>query len=205
IGTVKKRAAPLPPPGGSHSRSPSDPNPSYQNTLNHHKRSPSTDSSRTSLVHHLAGAKLVIPPGEIPTLKSTGIDKTGGSMVQRPRGPPPPAPPASSRLSNGQSTESIASLTSDIEAAVSAANPQPYFYCPLEDKPVVVGSSGGGCRALYDCLADNEDELSFREGDIILVTSASTQDENWMEGALEKDPTVKGMFPISFVHMLPDN
>ena len=57
-GSVKKRAAPLPPQGGggggnysystlpsSHSRSPSDPNPSYH-TLNHHKRSPSTDSTR---------------------------------------------------------------------------------------------------------------------------------------------------------------
>jgi Arf-GAP/SH3 domain/ANK repeat/PH domain-containing protein len=61
------------------------------------------------------------------------------------------------------------------------------------------------CKALYDCSADNEDELSFREGDIILVTSTSTEDDNWMEGALEKNPTVRGMFPISFVHMLPDN
>lgn len=58
LGSVKKRAAPLPPPTSaasqqynystlptSHSRSPSDPNPSYH-TLNHHKRSPSTDSTR---------------------------------------------------------------------------------------------------------------------------------------------------------------
>lgn len=76
---------------------------------------------------------------------------------------------------------------------------QPYFYCPLEprDRP--------RCRALYDCSADNEDELSFREGDIIIVTKSSTDDENWVEGALERDPTIKGVFPISFVHMLPDN
>lgn len=68
LGSVKKRAAPLPPPpsGGagqqsynpygtlpsSHNRSPSDPNPAYH-TLNHHKRSPSTDSTRTPGGVHL--------------------------------------------------------------------------------------------------------------------------------------------------------
>lgn len=195
LGSVKKRAAPLPPPQGynystlpaTHNRSPSDPNPSY------HKRSPSTDSTRAL---HLAGAKLVIPPGEIPALKATGIDKTGS--IQRPRGPPPPAP--SPRLSNGQSTESITSLASDAEPPNPVPPPRkPYFYCPLEETP-----GPPRCRALYDCQADNEDELSFREGDIILVTSMSTEDENWMEGALEREPSVRGMFPISFVHMIQD-
>lgn len=61
------------------------------------------------------------------------------------------------------------------------------------------------CKALYDCSADNEDELSFREGDIILVTSTSTEDENWMEGILERDSSIRGMFPVSFVHMLYDS
>lgn len=60
------------------------------------------------------------------------------------------------------------------------------------------------CRALYDCSADNEDELSFQEGDVIIITNMSTEDENWMEGCLERDPNCRGMFPISFVHMLPD-
>ena len=56
------------------------------------------------------------------------IDLTGGS-VQRPRGPPPPAPISlpPSRLSNGQSTESISSITSDLESTISSAqlNPVP--------------------------------------------------------------------------------
>lgn len=60
------------------------------------------------------------------------------------------------------------------------------------------------CRALYDCEADNEDELSFREGEIIIVTNEHTDDENWMEGALERAPDIRGMFPISFVHMLSE-
>ena len=60
------------------------------------------------------------------------------------------------------------------------------------------------CRALYDCEADNEDELTFEEGDIILVLNEETEDENWMEGTLETDPAKRGLFPVSFVHMLND-
>lgn len=78
---------------------------------------------------------------------------------------------------------------------------QPYFFCPLEQQD----AGPPRCKALYDCSADNEDELSFHEGDIILVTSTSTEDENWMEGVLERDPSTRGMFPISFVHMLSDS
>uniref|UniRef100_T1HS89 Transaldolase n=1 Tax=Rhodnius prolixus TaxID=13249 RepID=T1HS89_RHOPR len=220
LGSVKKRAAPLPPPTSaasqqynystlptSHSRSPSDPNPSYH-TLNHHKRSPSTDSTRgIHLELRLLGSIIWLSCSERSGKESCPRQACGGhpkrctrrrhlrwinsTIIQRPRGPPPPAP--SPRLSNGQSTESIASLTSD---HADSSNPVP----PPRKKPI----SRPRCRALYDCRADNEDELSFREGDIIIVTKSSTDDENWVEGALERDPTVKGVFPISFVHMLPD-
>ncbi|KAJ1527456.1 hypothetical protein ONE63_007433 [Megalurothrips usitatus] len=279
-GSLKKRAAPMPPMYGtlpsnpSHSRTPSDPLLQLQgyHTLSHHKRSPSSESgshasplaasgNRGSIPSaiHLVGAKLVIPPGEVPMLKSSSsMDKSG---VRRPVGPPPPVPPLGSgpgmgtnsggnnnlplRMTNGRSTESISSMSSDMEQAVLGVgagthNPvppprKPYFYCPLpqqQQQPPPPGSPHGSpsdmdlnqhstltlrnisnstcpsvggirkCRALYDCEADNEDELSFREGEIIIVTNEQTDDENWMEGALERAPDVRGMFPISFVHML---
>lgn len=88
-GSLKKRAAPLPPGGSSggyntlstsHSRTPSDPIQNAQNTspssqgyhtLNTHKRSPSTDSTK-----QLAGAKLVLPTNEVlPVLKP--VDRSG--------------------------------------------------------------------------------------------------------------------------------
>lgn len=59
-------------------------------------------------------------------------------------------------------------------------------------------------RALYDCEADRDDELSFKVGDIIIVTNQQTDDDNWIEGALESDPEHTGMFPISFVEKIPD-
>ena len=33
-------------------------------------------------------------------------------------------------------------------------------------------------QALYDCQADNDDELTFKEGQIILVTGEG-EDEDW--------------------------
>lgn len=60
------------------------------------------------------------------------------------------------------------------------------------------------CRALYECVADNDDELSFREGEVIVVVNDRTDDEHWMLGSIEGDPSRRGLFPISFVHMLAD-
>ena len=60
------------------------------------------------------------------------------------------------------------------------------------------------CRALYDCEADNDDELTFEEGDVIIILNEETEDENWMEGHLLNDSNKRGLFPVSFVHMLSD-
>ncbi|XP_049776386.1 arfGAP with SH3 domain, ANK repeat and PH domain-containing protein isoform X7 [Schistocerca cancellata] len=176
-----------------------------------------------------AGAKQVLPPGEPPSLKSLNavLDKSSG--VQRPRGPPPPAPsPVSStgRLANGRSTESISSVASDVETASSGIglhNPIPpprkkkersrlESYAEESDLHINLPTTSTAipapaprrCRALYDCEADNDDELSFKEGEVIIVTNTQTDDENWMEGEVEGQPSRKGMFPVSFVYMLSD-
>jgi Arf-GAP/SH3 domain/ANK repeat/PH domain-containing protein len=62
------------------------------------------------------------------------------------------------------------------------------------------------CRALYDCEADNSDEISFRQGDIILIVNERTDDDNWMEGVVldETNGNRRGMFPVSFVEVLND-
>ncbi|KAL5013645.1 hypothetical protein ScPMuIL_007915, partial [Solemya velum] len=57
-------------------------------------------------------------------------------------------------------------------------------------------------RALYDCEADLEDELTFREGEIILVLHE--EEEDWWEGEIENHPDRKGLFPVRFVEPLPD-
>ncbi|XP_044009477.1 arfGAP with SH3 domain, ANK repeat and PH domain-containing protein isoform X3 [Aphidius gifuensis] len=179
--------------------------PHSYNTLNslYHKRSPSSDSST-----------------------SHGIDKSNCSTLQRPRNPPPPAPantttglPNSSRLSNGRSSESLSSMCSEHGIGNPVPPPrkrrdrsrlesyaeEPSSLLPNINMPTNLNLNGlKRCRALYDCEADNEDELSFHEGEVIVVTNEQTDDDNWMEGALERAPERRGMFPISFVHMLQD-
>ncbi|XP_016837991.1 arfGAP with SH3 domain, ANK repeat and PH domain-containing protein isoform X2 [Nasonia vitripennis] len=226
-GSLKKRVAPPPPAGldssttsggavgglsgsilsphygtlptASHSRTTSEPIltshttiqtlPYALRTLNtttqNHKRSPSGDSSTGH------------GPDELR------IDKIGinTSTLQRPRNPPPPAPPTvssttSSRVSDDPANESLVAETGGL------GNPLPP---PRKPPASATGYSGlRRCRALYDCEADNEDELSFHEGDVIVVTNEHTDDDNWMEGFLERAPERRGMIPISFVHMLQD-
>ncbi|XP_059683188.1 arf-GAP with SH3 domain, ANK repeat and PH domain-containing protein 2-like [Gavia stellata] len=55
-------------------------------------------------------------------------------------------------------------------------------------------------RALYDCDADREDELTFRTGEIIVVSEK--EDSNWWKGWIEGQPHRQGVFPASFVHVL---
>uniref|UniRef100_A0A8C9ZHZ1 ArfGAP with SH3 domain, ankyrin repeat and PH domain 1 n=1 Tax=Sander lucioperca TaxID=283035 RepID=A0A8C9ZHZ1_SANLU len=57
-------------------------------------------------------------------------------------------------------------------------------------------------KTIYDCQADNDDELTFVEGEVIIVTGE--EDQEWWIGHIEGDPERKGVFPMSFVHILSD-
>ncbi|KAK2507230.1 hypothetical protein MC885_018733, partial [Smutsia gigantea] len=50
--------------------------------------------------------------------------------------------------------------------------------------------------------ADNDDELTFLEGEVIIVTGE--EDQEWWIGHIEGQPERKGVFPVSFVHILSD-
>ncbi|XP_064332914.1 arf-GAP with SH3 domain, ANK repeat and PH domain-containing protein 1 isoform X5 [Camelus dromedarius] len=57
-------------------------------------------------------------------------------------------------------------------------------------------------KTIYDCQADNDDELTFVEGEVIVVTGE--EDQEWWIGHIEGQPERKGVFPVSFVHILSD-
>lgn len=54
------------------------------------------------------------------------------------------------------------------------------------------------CRGLYDFEPENQGELGFKEGDII-ITLTNQIDENWYEGVLRGE---SGFFPINYVEVI---
>lgn len=137
----------------------------------------------------------------------TAFLHVSGKHITSPKnkGPPPlksfhEEPSPKLRMINGQSTESLESLSDELasNSGGNHQNPDP----TTRRRPEYHRYKR--CRALYDCEADNEDELSFEEGDIIIIIAEETEDDNWMEGILETNPDNRGLFPASFVHMLSD-
>ncbi|XP_028460478.1 arf-GAP with SH3 domain, ANK repeat and PH domain-containing protein 2b [Perca flavescens] len=57
-------------------------------------------------------------------------------------------------------------------------------------------------KAIYNCSADNPDELTFTEGEVIVVERE--EDSEWWVGHVEADPTRRGAFPVTFVHFITE-
>ncbi|XP_051942141.1 arf-GAP with SH3 domain, ANK repeat and PH domain-containing protein 2a isoform X2 [Hippocampus zosterae] len=57
-------------------------------------------------------------------------------------------------------------------------------------------------KAMYNCTADNPDELTFSEGEVIVVDGE--EDQEWWLGHIEGDPMRRGAFPVTFVHFIVD-
>lgn len=57
-------------------------------------------------------------------------------------------------------------------------------------------------KAIYNCMADNPDELTFTEGEVIIVDGE--EDQEWWLGHIEGEPMRRGAFPVTFVHFMAD-
>lgn len=219
IGSLKKRAAPLPPAVGvAHAPHPAHPPPHPRSTP-----SPSADSARS--LHVSGGAvkhRPQQPPPTPPPPQPPGAPlHNGAHHLDEPT--PPPRKECSSQDSSLElcditdscldDTRLQSSLSCDSSRSRERSRRSDSRSLDVSDASSVHSRSPsasitmmGGlrrCRALYDCSADNEDELSFREGEVIVVINERTEDDNWMEGQVE-GTNRRGMFPVSFVHMLPD-
>ncbi|XP_008402279.1 nostrin isoform X4 [Poecilia reticulata] len=67
-----------------------------------------------------------------------------------------------------------------------------------EDQTAAVLCSIGKCKALYNFTPEHEDELTFKEGDVLDIYKK--EENGWWIGALDER---KGHFPSSYVEELP--
>ncbi|CAH0767009.1 unnamed protein product [Diatraea saccharalis] len=207
IGSLKKRTAPLPPAVAL-----SHPPPHPRSTP-----SPSADSAR---LLHGSGTVGKHRPQQPPPTPPPVTTLHNGAHRDEPT--PPPRKECSSQDSSLELCDISDSCLDDsrLQSALSDSSRSRDRSRRSDSRSLDVSDTSsvhsrspsasitmmGGlrrCRALYDCSADNEDELSFREGEVIVVINERTEDDNWMEGQVE-GTSRRGMFPVSFVHMLPD-
>ncbi|XP_024135843.1 arf-GAP with SH3 domain, ANK repeat and PH domain-containing protein 1 isoform X5 [Oryzias melastigma] len=144
-----------------------------------------------------------IPPKPGPTEPSPR-PPPGEPTTPRPQTQPPPPPhqqPQDSPSPNQQANVGILPQ----QAAEDANGTSPgttEMPVPLPRKINTGKNKVRRVKTIYDCQADNDDELTFVEGEVIIVTGE--EDQEWWIGHIEGNPDRKGVFPMSFVHILSD-
>ncbi|XP_045404961.1 arf-GAP with SH3 domain, ANK repeat and PH domain-containing protein 2 isoform X3 [Lemur catta] len=125
------------------------------------------------------------PPSRLPQKKPVpGADKPTPLINKgQPRGP----------AMDLSGTEALGPLSNAVVLQPPAPMPRKSQATKLKPKRV---------KALYNCVADNPDELTFSEGDVIIVDGE--EDQEWWIGHIDGDPGRKGAFPVSFVHFIAD-
>uniref|UniRef100_A0A3Q1KIP1 Uncharacterized protein n=1 Tax=Anabas testudineus TaxID=64144 RepID=A0A3Q1KIP1_ANATE len=133
---------------------------------------------------------------------------TGSAPSPPPPPPSSPAPPLPPRVKGETSSAGCVSPFSDFMKVVKLSvlhlcSPSSCSSkCPSSTTSCWRGRSGRRVQALYDCQADHHDELSFCEGQVLVVLGQ--EDSDWWHGYIEDEPDQRGLFPSSFVQLLTD-
>ncbi|XP_061614807.1 arf-GAP with SH3 domain, ANK repeat and PH domain-containing protein 1 isoform X2 [Phyllopteryx taeniolatus] len=136
-----------------------------------------------------AGESAPRPPGETLARPQT----------QPPPPPPQPQPPDSPSPNQPPPPPPQQQTAEDANGTPPGTSETPV---PLPRKINAGKSKARRVKTIYDCQADNDDELTFVEGEVIVVTGE--EDQEWWIGHIEGEPERKGVFPMSFVHILSD-
>ncbi|KAM4522093.1 arf-GAP with SH3 domain, ANK repeat and PH domain-containing protein 2b [Odontesthes bonariensis] len=185
------RAPPVPPSVPSHqtSRPPGPPGPPPSMPSHQTSRPPGPPPS-------VASHQTSRPPGPPPSVASHQTSRPPGPSgrpgSKSPKSPPglvkhpPQRPPVR--------TPSVDKRGLQPKSAQSPPTPKPRNTFPKQ-KPQRV-------KAIYNCSADNPDELTFSEGEVIVVDTE--EDNEWWIGHIEADPSRRGVFPVTFVHFITE-
>uniref|UniRef100_A0A8C1RDU2 ArfGAP with SH3 domain, ankyrin repeat and PH domain 1b n=1 Tax=Cyprinus carpio TaxID=7962 RepID=A0A8C1RDU2_CYPCA len=113
--------------------------------------------------------------------------------------PKPQPPDAPTIIQPAERSPQPVQSSEDTNGSPASAQGTPV---PLPRKINPIKSKMRRVKTIYDCQADNDDELTFVEGEVIVVTGE--EDQEWWIGHIEGQPERKGVFPMSFVHILSD-
>ncbi|XP_068505382.1 arf-GAP with SH3 domain, ANK repeat and PH domain-containing protein 2b isoform X2 [Syngnathus scovelli] len=112
-------------------------------------------------------------------------------VAKLPSGPDKKAPPKSSLR-----------RTPTDKRASKVRSPRDSSPPPPKPRSTFSASRPKRVRAIYKCSADNPDELTFDEGEVIVVEGEG--DTEWWLGHVEGEPTRRGLFPVTFVHFITE-
>ncbi|XP_026196870.1 arf-GAP with SH3 domain, ANK repeat and PH domain-containing protein 2b isoform X2 [Anabas testudineus] len=143
---------------------------------------------------------LARPPGPAGPLEQPGLQRPLGPLGLS--GPPAPKSPTSPTgsvtdppLRPRVRTGSVNKQGSQSRSPQTPGPPTPKPRATFSQKPQRV-------KAIYNCSADNPDELTFTEGEVIVVEGE--EDSEWWIGHVEGEPTRRGVFPVTFVHFITE-
>lgn len=139
-----------------------------------------------------------LPPK--PHLTEMPPKPQSGESLQKPPPLEVAAKPQPVEIPSNLSGDAVQNQPSDDTNGTSPSLPE--MPVPLPRKINAGKNKVRRVKTIYDCQADNDDELTFVEGEVIIVTGEEEQE--WWIGHIEGQPDRKGVFPMSFVHILSD-
>uniref|UniRef100_A0A3P9KPS0 ArfGAP with SH3 domain, ankyrin repeat and PH domain 2a n=1 Tax=Oryzias latipes TaxID=8090 RepID=A0A3P9KPS0_ORYLA len=148
-------------------------------------------TSNAGLAHPLAGK-----------METMNLQAKSGQGPPGSRGVPPKSPAGNDKsFSRGFLTESRERAAKEVPGCPQNSVGQSPPPAPMPRK-AFPKQRPKRVKAIYNCVADNPDELTFSEGEVIVVDGE--EDQEWWLGHIEGDPVRRGAFPVSFIHFIVD-
>uniref|UniRef100_A0A3B3TE73 Un-named sa1614 n=1 Tax=Paramormyrops kingsleyae TaxID=1676925 RepID=A0A3B3TE73_9TELE len=153
-----------------------------------------------------------VPPPPPPVSPPEGWSET---LANKKRTPPPPlvirhkrtySEPSPQVPHSPHSLRQVPVGYGGLESPFQKSSGSPKYAVPalnsLPELPERVRPRVRKVKAIYDCVADHHDELTFNEGQVLVVLEED--DPDWWHGYIEGQPSKRGLFPASFVHILSE-
>ncbi|XP_056150574.1 arf-GAP with SH3 domain, ANK repeat and PH domain-containing protein 2b [Lampris incognitus] len=145
------------------------------------------------------------PPTSAPAHKPSPLPPGAPSQLpsRRPAPKSPTSPSGSVKKVPHRPPVRTASINKPAKDLVQPKSPSSLTSPPTpKPRTTVPKQRPQRVKAIYNCTADHPDELTFSEGEVIVVDGE--EDQEWWVGHVEGDPARRGVFPITFVHFITD-